>query len=206
MAAPVNGALTNFDQANGPPNNLTQAVDSYAVPPVASNELTWPQFPSFQWDPTVFRTDVEAWCFLSGHACPTGFLLRWQHPNSGDETGIVVTCNIDDVLGPAEAQVWTEGSSSARSLGFSNFIMDPTDVWQWARCVGNRIELYGGTDGLTWNLRQTWSDAQITTPGKIGMWYANNLSAGATIGLFGGGNTSGPITPYPPTIGGRGAM
>ena len=194
MAAPTNGILSSFTQADGAPANFVQGITAYSVPPTASNELTWPQFPSLIWNPSSFNADQEAFAQIKTHTGSMSFslLLRWTNPNSGAESGISVHAT-PDAPQFAEAFNWVGGVGTL--ISYSNFIMDPGDIWMWATVIGTTLSLYGGPDGLTWTLRTTWTTS-VTDAGKIGLFNANN-GAGpyGTLDNFGGGSVISPAFP-----------
>lgn len=204
MAAPSTPILDNFDRADGSPGaNWDIAVQTYNVPPISGNALTWPQFPSARWNVQQFAASQEAYVKQVGTLGGVGLLLRWQNPNSGAESGYLVSWALNGNQ-PAEAFVWTSGAASARSLGFSNFIMDPGDIYAWATIIDHTIRLYGSADNLTWNLRQTWNDSTYGRTGYLGLFYSNNGDVGMLLDGFGGGSIGGTPILVPTHVAGSG--
>lgn len=185
MPAPSTSVLDNFNRANGAPGaNWTLAVATYNLPNIASNALDWPSFPSAAWA-TQFSADQEAFVKVAGAATGVFFLLRFAGLNTGAESGYLVFADRSG-LGSAELWKWTSGAASAVSLGFANGIVQSTDVYLWAEIIDNTIKLYGSSDGVTYTLRQTWTDSTFDRAGYIGVHHANNPTA-SSLDDFGGG-------------------
>jgi hypothetical protein len=186
MAAPVTSVLDNFNRANGAPGaNWVQAVSSYSLPNIVSSTLLdWPQFPSAAWA-TQFSADQEAFVKVAGAATGVYFLLRFAGLNTGAESGYLVYADPGG-SGPAEAFKWSSGAASAVSLGFENGVIQSTDLYLWAEIIDNTLKIYGSSDGVTYTLRKTWTDATYDRSGYIGLYNPNNVTA-STLDNFGGG-------------------
>lgn len=180
--------LDGFNRADGGPGaNWGAAVSTYSLPNIVSNELNWPQFPSAMWQPAMEHREQYVWCELSGTADAVHLLLRWTNPNSGIEAGYAVHGAFGG-LGPAEAFRWESGA--ATSMGFENGVMDASDTFMLAEATGGSpttLNIYGSSDGTSWNLRKTWQDSVSphVGAGRIGIFHPNN-SSGGTINQFGG--------------------
>lgn len=185
MLAPVTPLLTSFTQADGPPVNILQAINLYSVPPVASNALSWPQFPSAAWV-DVFPADQEAWATIAS-ATGTGLalLLRFNGLGTGAETGYAVGCCNNDVV-PAAAGIdkWVAGASS--NLAFSPGAIPAGYKYGWATAIGGVITGYASPDGITWTQIIQVTDPTFGGQGYIGLFNVNNGTPG-TIDDFGGG-------------------
>lgn len=153
------------------------AMSAYSVPTASGGVLDWPQFPSARYKETI-GPDQGVQVKFTGGADAIYLVLRLTDPNSGSEDGYVVNANKDG-LGPAEAWRMVGGAGGMTSLGFANGIVQPTDDWVRATVVGDTIRLYGSSDGVTWNLRQTWTDSAITGSGETAIWHANNVWPGS---------------------------
>ena len=179
--------LDDFNRSNGAPgSNWGAAISTYSLPDISGNELDWPAFPSAYWAAQQFAADQGAQCYLGTVVESQYFLLRLTNPGGGAEVGYVVYGSWGGST-PAEAWRMTNGIANQTSLGFANGIMAVTDKWMRATVEGTSLKLYGGTDGVNWNLRQTWTDGNITGAGYIGIFNPNNVTPG-TIDNFGGGD------------------
>jgi hypothetical protein len=184
MAAPVNSILDNFNRANGAPGaNWTLAVATYTIPNIVGNALDWPTYPSLAWA-TQFGADQEAFVRMVGTSSQIFFLLRFAGLNTGAESGYLVSAQPAD--GAVEAWKWSSGAGSAVSLGFQNGVLLTTDLYLWAEIVGNTINLYGSSDGVTYTLRKTWTDSTYNRSGYIGLHSSYNPIPSSLDG-FGGG-------------------
>ena len=188
---------SSINRANGSPGaNWIQAVSGYSVPPISSNALSWPQFPSAAWV-NPFLVNQEIWCTTVniGNGIPeVCFLLRWNNLNTGAETGYFMT------VGPpaggggyCETVKCSAGTDTGTtSLGYyASGGLATGEVHVWASAVKDTISLYGSTDGVTWNLRKTWTDNVYETMGYIAVYDGNNGIV-AAIDDIGGGTIATP--------------
>lgn len=187
--------LDDFNRADGAPGaNWVQAIAAYSVPPISGNALSWPQYPSAAWA-TPFAADQFASTKIVAPAVGCALLLRLTNEATGTETCYAVACQNQS---PFPAELFKVVGGVITSLGYSNFVMEATDVYVKAQIVGNVITLFGSTDGVTWTQRQVWTDSSILGSGKIGV-YAQNNGAGpyGKLDDFDGGVFT-PDTPEPP--------
>lgn len=214
MPSPVTPILDTFDRPDGSPGaNWASAVDAYSVPPIASNALSWPQFPSAYWVPTEFGRSQEAFVTMTGAASAVSLLLRW-HPNPeapgggavGGEYGYEILVGFVDPFF-VDIERWVDHVRT--NVYYANFDMDPTDTSVWARIIDNTIEVYGSDDPAAgWDLRATFTDTSVAAmnwEGFIGVFHPNNGTASA-LNNFGGGTILTPSlsSPSPPRVGALG--
>ena len=179
--------LDDFNRANGAPGaNWGAAISTYSLPNIVGNALDFPQFPSAYWAATTFPANQGSQIQVVPPAEGAYLILRLTNPNTGSESCYSVYGSYAGSF-PAEAWKMTAGIPTMTSLGFANGIMQATDKWLQATAVGTTISLYGGSDGSTWNLRQTWTDSAVSSSGYIGVWMSNNVWPG-TVDNFGGGS------------------
>lgn len=191
---PSTPLLDNFNRADGAPGpNWNQAVSAYSVPPIASNLLSWPQFPSVAWiEP--FTGDQEIWDYN-----PSGgggsLLLRFNNLNTGTETGYDVGCaNNSGTAVAFSVNKWTAGV--ATNEVFNNGAVPPNYPYGWATAIGNVITGYASPDNVTWTQVGQYIDTSspYLSGGYIGLYSANNGTAG-TVDNFGGGSLN-PSWPF----------
>jgi len=191
MAAGVYNSpvLDDFNRADGAPGaNWGQAMFSYSLPNIVSNQLDWPQFPSGYWAVSTFAANQEVFAkrVNTGAGLPeNGFLLRFANPNTTSESGYYALIYSD---GGTELFTISGGLGSKVSLGSSGAGTVPSaDVYVCVTAVDSTITVYSGTAGTTWTSRRVWTDSTYLRPGYIGLFSENNHTLTSALDDFGGG-------------------
>lgn len=196
MPAPTTPLLDNFNRADGALGaNWTQAVGSYGLPTIVSNQVSVPQFPSMAWA-TPFGNEQEVF-FKAGASSAFNLyiLLRYTNLNTAAEYGYQVVTAFN-AGAASSAELFKVAAGVATSQGFFGGVVPAGDSYFFASAVADTISLYSGTDGVSYTLRQTWTGASSVAQSYIGFYNANNTGTATVLDDFGGGTINPPVAWY----------
>jgi hypothetical protein len=193
--APLAPILDTFNRANGSLGaNWGGAADNCGSYPmeVSSNQLIATQPYTSEYWTTTFGAHQMVYIQILALADNQGVGLNLCVGNPSSPTSFGYETFIRRVGSSYVASVykWNSGCSYVEPGGILPFSFTLGDYFGSIR-NGNDIELYTSSDGISWTLVRTITEASYVSGGYIGV-YTENASVGAPILMdnFGGGTLS----------------